>query len=1227
MSRSTQPRIPRTAVAIRLLATLTLATLLGGCLCHLCKPDHPPAPSEEGGDATLVQYPIGGRVIPEEGGPGDDAFLDFYKDQFVLPRAWPAARIDTQKRIQAHRALGEMRRDLGLPHRPAGWRDHPGAPGTTGPGGCAWSSAGPTNINGRITDIAIDPMDRDRIFATSVGGIWRSSDGGRRWQRVSDDFLATVFGSVAIHPASSNEVLAGGGDPNYHGAGGGSGLGIWRSPSGGDPGTWTKTSPAALDGRVIYRLLYDPDPPYDVYAATSAGVYVGTHSGTGISWSPLDGFDAFANDLAVDFSSTPPTVYVGVRQPSTTFQRGIWKHDGTGWHKRDGGIPTGSGRTIALALAASSPSTLYAKIENGTNGRLLGVYKTTTGGEPPSGGGNAWTSLPAASVMDDSIFGGGSGYSWYNSVLAVDPNDPQTVYGGGLRLYRTTTGGTSWSNISGGADATRPFSIHADQHAVAFDPVDSNIVYVGNDGGIDRTTDLSNPVWRWTDRSHGMVLTEFYRLTSQQALATVVAGGSQDNGTEISFGNRTWYNPGGCDGAHVAIDGQTSSTLYANCNGTLYELVNPVPGTPGGGSTISWTPPPSYRVRPPVTTDSAMVGAALAAGEPVPPATGGQKLLKTTDGMSWTAASPALPAGATIRFIAIAPSSGFSTYYVGVLAAGGPQIWRTTVGGGTGTSAWSTTSTGLPSLSPNGGAVDWTDPQRAFLALGGGGGGAGGVALTTNGGAHWDLLPGAGSHALPATPVLDVAIDPNDSNVVYAATNIGVFRGVVTPGATPHAQWTPFDEGLPDGLDVNDLSMNRSAGILRLGSMGHGSYLRDIRPGITCPGAMLTVRDNVVDRGVTPSPSGVPDPEHPVPDPARPGFYKPDDSSAGRLYWWTSSDIRVDVPALDPPKNSIDPADHVEVESCPVEISSCPTGTLLDSDPRQGDTARVYVQVTNRGLAPASNVKVTALFADASTGLPLLPVDFWTTTFPAGTSGCGALDTASGWQFADPASPCKVIPVVNPDLPEVARFEWTVPASAAQHSCMLAVVESLDDPLDSSVRGSNERELWVLVPQNRQIGLRNLHIVPMGSAPHRETLVLRNPGRGESVDLVISRAGLPPGVELSLVLPAALGGETRGVEPVDAGAQIPATGGWTVANAETRDRTDDRWQGWAVVEDDAALYGLPIPPGGTVRVGLVFDDPDRVIAPGTAARLTILQRDGQTVIGGSTYVLRRASPR
>ncbi len=1155
-------------------------------------------------------------------------FLELYQQYYIRPRAYPDKTLDPSRRVRAYAQLLEMRRKLGIREgrrasqrprpQPGGGPKGDRAPGEADVGGCAWFSRGPTNINGRVTAIAIDPNNNQRIFVTTVGGIWRSTDAGRRWEHVSADFLSTVFSSVAVNPSDGSEVIAGGGDANYSSVNPANGIGIWRSTTGGASGSWTKVSPAALDNHVIYRLRIDPAAPNNVYAATSNGVYLGTRTGSALTFARLGGFDANTNDLVVDFSATPRRVYAGVRAASASYGKGIWKHDGTTWNKRDSGIATASGRTIALALAQSAPATLYAKVENGTNGRLLGVYKTTTGGETPAGGGNAWSPLAAASALDDSLFSATNGYSWYNSVVEVDPSNANIVWSGGLSIYRSPDGGVSWPNVGGGTDPSYVYGVHADHHAVAFDPVNPKIVYVGNDGGVDRSTDTTLATWSWRDRSHGMILTEFYDMTMQWAPATILAGGSQDNGTEITFGNHTWHNPGGCDGNDVAVDAENSSTLYANCNGGLYELTNPVPGTMGGGATAAWTAPAGVAIVPPLVTDFATAGAALAAGKRdlADPAWDPQRLLKTANGIAWTSASPELGTNQVIAFIAVAPSSTFQTYYVGVAGGGAPTIWRTTVGGGTAAGAWQTATTGVPNLWPTSAAVDYTNASRAFASFGG----TGAVAITTDGGANWMPLPGSGVNALPTAAVMGVAIDPNNANVIYAATSIGMFKGVVTTptGGAPTASWTPFNHGLPDGIDVNGVVANPDTDMLAIGTMGHGMFERDVSPGATCPAVFAHVRDNVFDRGLTPSPSDVPDPEYPIPDPARPGFYKPDDAS--RLFWWTSADIKVDVPTSNPPANTLSDVDHVEFDSCPSRVGNCPAGLMIDSDPKRGQVGRVYVQVHNRGLQPTVNTRVIALWADATTGLPLLPNNFWTTTFPA-SGACGPVDSSTGWNAADPASPCRTIPSIHPDVPEIVRFDWTVPPGAAEHTCMLAIVESVEQPLDPSIRATNERQLWVLVPNHRQIGLRNLHVVdsaaPGGTSGGMGGMGVPNPTRSkEPIELLISRAGMHKGGRVIVIMPQGVQGPLR--ESLRGWRTVPLPNGDAALRLAKEYKLDPR----QAYESEAATatLRLPIPPGATWKVGLVYDSGRG--PSNTASRFNLVARQGRTVLGGSTYLLR-----
>src|SRR4029079_1680303 len=170
---------------------------------------------------------------------------------------------------------------------------------------------------------------------------------------------------------------------------------------------------------------------------------------------------------------------------------------------------------------------------------------------------------------------------------------------------------------------------------------------------------------------------EYYHATSQQAMANIMGGGTQDNGTVLTFGNRTWDNPFGCDGSGVAIDSADASTLYGFCNGYFFELANPVPGTMGGGISLPWSAHAGVIMSNPIVTDDGVAGAALAAGRTQVSGGFNWRVMKTTDGLNWNDIAPPLATNTWVTAIGIAPSSAFATYYAGAMGA----IWRTTDGG------------------------------------------------------------------------------------------------------------------------------------------------------------------------------------------------------------------------------------------------------------------------------------------------------------------------------------------------------------------------------------------------------------------------------------------------------------------------------------------------------------------------------------------------------------------
>ena len=1112
-----------------------------------------------------------------------------------------------ERRAAAYEELQQMRRALGVRHLPAAsrfefarqWHLQPHEPGKTGVNGCAWTSAGPTNIAGRVTSIAVDPTDRNRVYATTVGGIWRSADAGRRWQRVSDDFLATVFASIAVNPSSPNEVVAGGGDPNL--AQWSTGDGIWRSDDYGAPGSWTRISPPELNPSIVYRLRFAPKEPNDLYVGSSKGVWVGTHNGGTITFtSPLGGFDSHANDIAVDFSATPPRVYATVRYTDIPGPRppGVYKYDGSQWAEKDDGIDLTNMEISRLSIAQSNPNILYVNI-TALDSHEKGVWKTTTGAEGPK----AWEWLPNSIVLDDL-----KKMAWFNCMIEVDPTDPERVFASGQRIWLSTTGGTDWDEVSKGKDPDYVYRTHGDTHVIAFDPVNPKIVYLGNDGGLDKSTDMTSATWHWFDSAHGMTTTMFYNMTSNRNFPSLLSGGTQDNGIGITFGNRTWYNPAMCDGYEVGSDAGDVESLYYTCGGGIGELANPVHVEADGAPHIAWNSPDAPP-RPVVFADLAVPGAALAAGHDCAMWT----ILKTTDGLNWKKTNTDFKPGAVAVELASAPSSSFLHYMAAVVykapdaedcpdfsgATFTPFVIRTDNGGLTWNPAMGLPPGGIPTSI----TFDDNDKLRAYLTYP-----AGNKVYMTTDGVNFSPIAG-----VPGSPERVVA-DPSDENIVYAATDVGVFRGVIALGATPSATWTPFDEGLPDAMDINDLWVDPATKVLSLASFGYGIYRRNIDPSATCTPGMLVVRDNVADDAREPSASGGPDPEHPIADPSRPGgFFKPDDSLGGRLWWWKSRDIRIDVPSSDPKANTIADADHNEFEICPVDYANCPAGAMLDSSPKAAKAARVYVQVTNRGIEPVAKTRVIALWAPASAAWPSLPETFWKDTFPAG-GPCGALDPATVWQLVDPVNPCRTIDSVQPDLPELARFDWVPPLTADGGATMLTVIESDSDPIAEWIRQNNEVDLSDLVPMSRHIALRNMKIIPFDVRVREPFLIpidfphIPYEPMGD-VEAVVSKPDLRESVRFAL---------PYGMEARAGSGSVRRT---RIEEPELVRQLDqmrlDPNNAWELSGEEASLI-LPIRSGDHATLAAIATPADT----NASSRFDIVERLGERVVGGVTMLFR-----
>ncbi len=421
-------------------------------------------------------------------------------------------------------------------------------------GAAVWSLAGPTNIEGRITSIAIHPSNPQIIYiGTANGGVWKSTNSCQTWTSVFDNQNTSSIGVVAIDPTNGNTIFCGTGEANssrsYY-----PGTGMYKSTNGGT--TWTYIG---LNNTYSFgNISINPLNTQEIYAAAlgstrrkniERGIYKTTNGG--VSWNQVlyvaDSVGAI--DVVVD-PSAPSRIFAAMweRQRREDYIKYggpmsalyLSTNSGSTWNVVNGGFPSNAsdlGR-ISIDIAASNPQIVYA-LTAYANGNSRALYKSTNGG-------TSWT-------LFNSSVAGSSNYAWYNRICKVSPADPNNLFCGGLNMEHSINGGTGFSSI--------PIS-HVDEHAVAFAPTNPAFIVVGNDGGIDYSTN-GGTSWQPTNQ---LPITQFYAGDIDNNNPNIILGGAQDNGTPrtLTGSLNDWSDIFGGDGFYCLVDYTTSQRVYAS---------------------------------------------------------------------------------------------------------------------------------------------------------------------------------------------------------------------------------------------------------------------------------------------------------------------------------------------------------------------------------------------------------------------------------------------------------------------------------------------------------------------------------------------------------------------------------------------------------------------------------------------------------------------------------------
>ncbi|HRQ54534.1 MAG TPA: hypothetical protein PL018_09785, partial [Ignavibacteriaceae bacterium] len=690
---------------------------------------------------------------------------------------------------------------------------------TNSPNALNWSQHGPGNIGGRIRSIAVHPTDPNTIYLGAVaGGVWKSINGGTSWASLTDFMGNIAVCALVIDPNNPNTIYAGTGE-GFFNLDAIRGAGIFKSTDAG--ASWTQLS-STNNSNFYYVNDLDYDATNQVlYAATRKGLYSSNDGGASFTVKiSASGSDVHCLDIEIA-NTNPRTIFATL---GLFNQSEIWRSTNAGISFTQNTTFLGHGR-IEMTVSKSNPSVAYASYMS------LSTYGTGKL-EYTSNAGNTWTAItiPGPSISGATTYTGGQG--WYDNILSVDPDNASIVFAGGIDNFKSTNGGSSWTQKTNWYTGTSYQYVHADQHAMAWAPSNSNIVYLGNDGGIWKSTNKGE---NWTALNNNLFITQFY-YGAVNPTGTVYAGGTQDNGTLRTTGSSNWNEILGGDGGATEIDFNNPNNIYmeyirlcifksTNAGASFFKAMNGIPLS--GPNAYDGTSDRTQFISP-FSMDPNNSSTIVA---------GTYRIWRTTDGASnWSAISTDLTGdgsggnGATVSTVIVAKGNS-NVIYAG---CSNGRVQVTTDAG----SSWNLRTSGLPNLSVTRIATDPNNPATAYVTFSGYTASSK-IYKTTNYGTNWTNISGN----LPNLPTNCVVVNPANGSNLFVGTDLGVFS--TTDGG---GSWVQDVSGMAN-VPVLDIDYRVSDNKLFAATHGRSMYSSTLTGGGGVQTANLVYDDGTPSGG------------------------------------------------------------------------------------------------------------------------------------------------------------------------------------------------------------------------------------------------------------------------------------------------------------------------------------------------------------------------------------------
>jgi len=456
------------------------------------------------------------------------------------------------------------------------------------------------DLGGRTRVIFNDPNDPEhkKVWAGSVtGGLWYNNDAyaNEEWHAVDDFWPGLAVACMASDPNSPATFYVGTGESQtalkIYRESCSRGVGIMRSTDAGQ--TWA-LMPSTSDWAFVTDIVVRNENGTSViYAGVISGLYQGKlhESGPsdglyrsdngGQSWTQVLPVITGANrpyaPSDIELSADAARIYVGTTYHGEDRKGAaciLYSDNGTSWTIMDdyydkligvdvwarNGIPYSFPGRVMLAAAPSNPDVIYALIAAGFTGANNFVFYTDRYLLKSTDKGVTWSEIQSPQPPDGA-YGTLANLAWHAMILAVDPLDSQTLWMGGLDVWRTRNAGNDWQKMSYWSPRTPEQAlhfVHADVHALKFRPGSPSELLVGTDGGLFYTGQTAEdvPVFAGRNRSYS-TLQYYYGAIHPEAGRVYYLGGLQDNGSVLDAefdGQAGFGTVSGGDGFFCFID-------------------------------------------------------------------------------------------------------------------------------------------------------------------------------------------------------------------------------------------------------------------------------------------------------------------------------------------------------------------------------------------------------------------------------------------------------------------------------------------------------------------------------------------------------------------------------------------------------------------------------------------------------------------------------------------------